>query len=256
MEKYLKNVYNIYKNFSGKEDFYPGPRLTRIDNENPKYLILGINPSNSIDKVKQVLSKASFSTQNSEEMERLRKLKQKLNSQSKYDEFLCFENYDDNRTQIAYLQNLAHKFHSHFIKHNYFLEKLGLCREDYAFFDLFPLWQIKQCDLIKKLKLYSKLKKDLLDELYEFLIRKKSIEYVLFLNVKAYNVFSAFQRLVIRYKNEIPIKMELQKRNCKVRESSISLNGRNIKAWGFGIGGRFGYNQMDELASHFKHRFN
>jgi len=41
-----------------------------------------------------------------------------------------------------------------------------------------------------------------------------------------------------------------------VRESSISLNGRNIKAWGFGIGGRFGYNQMDELASHFKHRFN
>ena len=49
MEKYLENVYDIYGRLSReeKELFYPGPRLTGFDNESPKYLILGINPSNS-----------------------------------------------------------------------------------------------------------------------------------------------------------------------------------------------------------------
>ncbi len=47
MKPYLENIYNIYKSYLGKDDFYPGPRFTGIDNKNVTYLILGINPCNS-----------------------------------------------------------------------------------------------------------------------------------------------------------------------------------------------------------------
>ncbi|MCY4299743.1 MAG: hypothetical protein OXC61_10660 [Flavobacteriaceae bacterium] len=255
MEKYLKNVYNIYKNFQEKEDLYPGPRLTPMDNENPKYLILGINPNNSFK------AHAKFSKYADDRLQIIKHLKQKSDSEAQkgFDKFLSFDKYDYYKDKTIYLQKLAHKHHQHFIGHADFANQLGINNEDYSFFDLFPIWQRTQKDLNKNLiKKHPVLTRELIDEFNDFLNRKESIKGLLFFNKEAYNAFSKHQTSLIKNQNETKISLKTRKPVSVVVESSIRINDKmEVEITAFGIGDyAFRKKQMTELASHFKHRFN
>ena len=258
MEKYLKNVYNVYKNYSRKDDFYLGPRLTPMDNENPKYLILGINPSNSYGP------HAEFSKEICDDLREISVLNDQEERQRRFNDFLSFKNYEQNREYVCKLQELAHIHHNHFEKHKDFAEKLGLSKEHYAFFDLFPLWEIEQEALLDKLEGHPKLEKELLDEFFEFIDRNKSIEELLFFNAGAYKKFSNYLEPYIFQKQEkkhrIPMKHQKKNVNWNVFESSVLLKGgQKIKVWGYGLGGVRYLKERDKettaLASRFKHKF-
>ena len=138
IKKYRGEIYKIFKGKKDPENRRPGIRwaFEPIKKET-KYLVLGINPSNSYRKVNLVVEKSKHKWS-----------KGKFKTQKEYDYFLSNE---EKESEITLLQELAHEHHPHFKKHRDFAKALKLNDTDYQFFDLFPIWRIKQKDFFDDL---------------------------------------------------------------------------------------------------------
>jgi len=232
MKKYKKEIVEILNTYSSKKQFYPGIRwaFDEISDES-EYLILGINPSNSYSKVKSVINKSE-----------LTELKTLFTNQKEYNEFLSKK---ENEGKITTLQREAHKYHPHFKKHKNFASYLGI-EKSYQFFDLFPIWEIKQEDLLADLDKNIDLKNELIDAFNNLIERKSNIKALLFFNAKAAKFY--FKNNHIEHKS-IKFKLESQRKYSYVIKGEV----KNINVLGFGIGGwDFSGEKLIELAQKTK----
>ena len=190
----------------------------------------------------------------------------KKESQERFNDFLSFKNVKQNRGHICKLQTLAHRYHGHFKIYRGFAKKLGLLEEHYTFFDLFPLWEIKQKILLRKFEKHPKLKEKLLDEFLELIDRNQSIEELLFFNRQAYEEFSNFNssfEMNYQLEQKYRVQKKFQKDNSypwAILEGSLLLGGgRKIKVWCFGLVASYRYMEEAEkektnVADEFKHK--
>jgi len=233
MKKYKKEIIEIINTCDSKNQFYPGIRwaFDEISDET-EYLILGINPSNSYSKVKGVLNKSKKD-----------KLKTLFTDQKSYDKFLSIKG---NEEIITSLQNEAHRYHNHFNKHKEFASNLGI-EKIYQFFDLFPIWEIKQKDLLSNFEKNIDLKNQMIDAFNNLIYRNPNIKGLLFFNAKAANFY--FKNNCLKPES-IKFKLDSQKKYSWV----IKGERKNIKVLGFGIGGwDFSGNKLIELAQKSKY---
>jgi len=179
MKKYRDSIINIFKTYdvdpvNGK----PGIRwaFEPIKNQT-KFLILGINPSNSLRLVNSTIQKSA-----------VRWSKGKFEEQLEYDLFLTNK---ENEKQITLLQDLAHEHHPHFQKHKKFLNPsintLSENNQGFQFFDLFPVWRKDQKEFINEL---TELQKT--ESIYAFIElvdRHTNLDSLLFLNGSAGDFF-------------------------------------------------------------------
>ena len=236
MNKYKGRIIEIFKDYLvDPENGRPGIRwaFEPIKNET-KYLVLGINPSNSFNKVNSVIQK-------SDDKWFLGKFK----SQKEYDLFLVNE---ENEEQITQLQELSHEHHHHFKKHKTFLSYLDDIEENnYQFFDLFPVWGIKQKDFISDLDFDEKVKS--IEAFIDLIDRHSNLEGLYFFNSEAAEFFMKENKA--KWFKKVPINVredDSRPRNSIVKKGKIKLNNRNIDVHCFGIGGYFGPVELKELA--------
>ncbi|MGC6285087.1 MAG: hypothetical protein ACON4X_05475 [Polaribacter sp.] len=240
MKKYRNRIIEIFENYPvDVENEKPGIRwaFEPIKNET-KYLILGINPSNSVNKVNSVILKSGE-----------RWIKGKFKTQKKYDLFLANK---ENEEQITLLQKLSHEHHPHFKKHKVFLSYLNDIEENnYQFFDLFPVWGIKQKEFLAELDFDEKVKS--IEAFIDLIDRHSNLKGLYFFNSGAAEFFMKENKTSwdlphkrINVRKEKDIKGE---RISVVKKGNIKLNNRNIDIHCFGIGGYFGPSDLKELAN-------
>jgi len=230
MYKYKKQIINIYKNFGS--NLNPGIRYAfQKISKKTEFLILGINPSNSYQRFKNVLK-------NSIHKGRLEKV---IYDQKSYDNFLSNE---DNEDDITLLKKLAHKHHPHFNKHTDFAHLLDIY--NFEFFDLFPIWMIDQDKLLYELENNLKLKNKIMTAFDELIYRLPNLKGLLFFNAKAGDYYFKHKQIQPKI---ISVKLDTQQNNSNLKKAEISLENRVIKILCFGIGGQtFGKKQREELA--------
>lgn len=238
MKKYKQEIKQIFKYKSDPENEKPGIRwaFEPIKNET-KYLVLGINPSNSVFKVNSVIQKSGE-----------RWLKGKFESQKEYDLFLANEK---NENQITLLQELAHEHHHHFKKHKIFLSYLNDIEENnYQFFDLFPVWGIKQKDFIAELNFDEKAKS--IEAFIDLIDRHSKLKGLFFFNSGAAEFFMKENKANWDLPHKrINVRKEKDRRGERisiVKKGKDKLNNRNIGVYCFGIGGYFDVKEMETLA--------
>lgn len=235
MNKYKDRIIEVFENYHvDVENEKPGIRwaFEPIKKET-KFLILGINPSNSLRLVNSIIKKSADIWS-----------KGKFKSQKEYDLFLSKE---VNQNQITLLQELAHEHHPHFKKHKEFISFLkNIAESDYQFFDLFPVWGIKQKEFIKKLDSYQKEKS--IEAFIDLIDRHSNLKGLYFFNSGAAKFFmkenktswnSPHKRINVRKGGE---------RISIVKKGKLKLNNRTIDVHCFGIGGYFGTAELKELA--------
>ena len=237
MNKYKSRIIEIFEDYLvDPENGRPGIRwaFEPIKNET-KYLVLGINPSNSFNKVNSVIQK-------SDDKWFLGKFK----SQKEYDLFLVNE---ENEEQITLLQVLAHEHHHHFKKHKTFLSYLDDIEENnYQFFDLFPVWGIKQKDFISELDVDEKVKS--IEAFINLIDRHSNLKGLYFFNTGAAEFFMKENKANWDFPHKrVNVRKEKGgERISIVKKGKIKLNNRNIDVHCFGIGGYFGPAELEELA--------
>lgn len=222
MNIYKEKIKNIFNEKPDPENERPGIRWAfEPINENTKILILGINPSNSLKMVNSVIQHSAD-----------RWSKGKFEEQTKYDFFLANE---ENEDQITLLQNLAHEHHPHFVKHKKFIEpsikSLKENNQHYQFFDLFPVWRIKQKDFLNELKNDQKI--DSINAFIDLVDRHPNIDILLFLNGSAGDFFMKENN-----KKWDPIEIVNVGKSKKVKKSKFKLSksNREIDIYCFPIG--------------------
>lgn len=237
MKQYKESIIEIFENYLiDPENERPGLRwaFEPIKKET-KYLILGINPSNSVNKVNSVILKSGK-----------RWFRGKFKKQKEYDLFLANK---ENEEQITLLQELSHEHHPHFIKHKKFLSHLDdIEGNNYQFFDLFPVWGIKQKDFISELDFDEKVKS--IDAFIDLIDRHPNLRGLYFFNSGAAKFFMKENKA--EWYKIVPInvrKDDSRPRNSLVKKGKIKLNNRNIDVHCFGIGGYFGPSDLKELAN-------
>lgn len=238
MDIYKKEIVTIFNDKPDIENGKPGIRWTfePIKNET-KYLILGINPSNSVNKVNSVILKSGE-----------RWIKGKFKNQKKYDLFLANK---ENEEQITLLKELSHEHHPHFKKHKFFLSYLNDIEENnYQFFDLFPVWGIKQKKFIAELDFDKKVKS--IEAFIDLIDRHLNLKGLYFFNTGAAEFFMKENKANwdVPHKR-INVRKEKDRKGERisvVKKGKIKLNNRNIDVHCFGIGGYFGHAELEELA--------
>lgn len=124
MKQYKDKIIEIFENYPvDSENKRPGIRwaFEPIKKE-IKYLILGINPSNSVTKANLVIKKSGNIWSDGPFID-----------QYSYDKFLSDSN---NESKILLLQELAHEHHLHFKKQKKFISFLKDIEENnFQFFD-------------------------------------------------------------------------------------------------------------------------
>lgn len=248
MQQYIQEVKKIFSFHENQQDFLGirvCPRdLTKIDT-----LILGINPSNSIKSFSRNEFRHQLRADNNVFLEQV------LTAQSAYDEFLSFAHYAKNEEQICKLENRAHAFHPHFQKHSRFAKALGI-DEQYAFFDLFPIWEIQQTELLKKLDLKPAISEQLIAAFIQLLLEQPQIEKLYFFNKKSYHLFLGFitknPAIQVVKKEDLELQVGRQKKSA-VLETTVHLGAqRTVQAIAFGIGSySFGADACEELAKNY-----
>lgn len=235
MNLYRKKIASIFNEHPDLQNERPGIRWAfQPIKRKTKYLVLGINPSNSVTKVNSVINKSGSRWSDGPFMD-----------QYDYDTFLSDPN---NAPKILLLQDLAHKHHPHFKKHRYFAEKLGLQTEDYQFFDLFPIWRIKQKDFIQELK--SEQKRSSIDAFIDLLDRHSQLKGLLFFNSTAAKFFMQERHFNWHLKEKVNVRKADDIRGARhslAKKGEIKLSFRNIHVHCLGIGGYFGKPEMEKL---------
>lgn len=236
MNKYKDRIIEVFENYHvDVENEKPGIRwaFEPIKKET-KFLILGINPSNSLRLVNFIIKKSADIWS-----------KGKFKSQKEYDLFLSNE---VNQNQITLLQELAHEHHPHFIKHKKFISFLKDIKENnFQFFDLFPVWGIKQKDFISELDFDEKVKS--IEAFIDLIDRHPNLKGLYFFNSGAAEFFMNENKS--EWYKKVPINVredDSRPRNSIVKKGKIKLNNRNIDVHCFGIGGYFGHVELKELA--------
>lgn len=236
MDIYKKEIVNIFNNVPDIENGKPGIRwaFEPIKNETT-YLILGINPSNSVNKVNSVILKSGE-----------RWIKGKFKNQKQFDLFLANK---ENEEQITLLQELSHEYHPHFRKHKNFLSYLNDIEENnYQFFDLFPVWGIKQKKFISELNFDQKVKS--IEAFIDLIDRHPNLKGLYFFNSGAAEFFMNENKA--KWYKKVPINVredDSRVRNSVVKKGEIKLNNRSIDVYCFGIGGYFGPSELKELSN-------
>ena len=236
IKKYRGEIYKIFKEKKDPENRRPGIRwaFEPIKKET-KYLVLGINPSNSYRKVNLVVEKSKHKWS-----------KGKFKTQKEYDYFLSNEKKE---SEITLLQELAHEHHPHFKKHRDFAKALKLNDTDYQFFDLFPIWRIKQKDFFDDLKDDEKEKS--IKAFKELVNRHPNLEGLVFFNAGAADFFMKENKIKWNTKEKVDTRKDKDhrgRRNSIIRIGNIDLINKSINVYGFGIGGYFGHKEIERLA--------
>ena len=239
MKKYKDSIIKIFKNYDvDPENERPGIRwaFEPIKKET-KFLILGINPSNSLKLVNFVIKKSAD-----------RWFTGKFKTQLEYDLFLANK---ENEEQITLLQELAHEHHPHFYKHKKFLnpslETLTENNQSFQFFDLFPVWRKKQKDFLNELK--DDQKRYSINAFIDLVDRHPNVDSLLFLNGVAGDLFIKENK-----KKWDTIDRDVDVGTAKtVKEAKFKLSKRKIDIYCFPIGewGLTDYN-INELGKIFK----
>lgn len=248
MQQYIQEVKKIFSTNANQQDFL-GIRVCPKDLSQLDALILGINPSNSIKAFSRNEFRHQLRTANNVFLERV------LTDQNTYDAFLSFAHYEKNEEQICNLENHAHAFHPHFQKHSRFAKALGIDAQ-YAFFDLFPIWEIQQTTLLKKLDLKPAISEQLIAAFIQLLLEHPQIQKLYFFNKKSYHLFLGFiiknAAIQVLRKDEFELEIGRQKKST-VSETTILLGSkRTVQAIAFGIGSySFGAEACHELAKNY-----
>lgn len=178
MKIYKDKIKNIFNEKPDPENERPGIRWAfKPIKKETKFLILGINPSNSLRLVNSVIKKSDD-----------RWFTGKFKTQLEYDLFLANK---ENEEQITLLQELAHEHHPHFYKHKKFLkpsiETLKDNNLSFQFFDLFPVWGTVEEEFKKELK--DGQKTNSINAFIDLVDRHPNIDSLLFLNGSAADFF-------------------------------------------------------------------
>lgn len=200
MKIYEFKIRNIFKDEPNPENGRPGIRwaFEPIEKET-KFLVIGINPSNSYKRVKEVIN--SFNNEFESRYKtkpdysylhkKIRNLEFKndpTENQKKYDRFLSKE---ENKKEITLLKKLAHEHHRHYKKYLKFLkpsiETLTENNLSFQFFDLFPVWGTVEKEFTKELKFDQKTNS--INAFIDLVDRHPNIDSLLFLNRSAADFF-------------------------------------------------------------------
>jgi len=236
MDIYKQEIKSIFNNKPDPKNQRPGIRWAfEPIKYKTQYLILGINPSNSVMKVNSVIKQSGNRWSDGPFLD-----------QYSYDKFLSDSN---NESKILLLQELAHEHHHHFKKHKIFLSYLNEIEENnYQFFDLFPVWRIKQKDFISELDFDEKVKS--IEAFIDLIDRHPNLRGLYFFNSGAAKFFMKENKA--EWDEKVPINVredDSRPRNSLVKKGKIKLNNRNIDVHCFGIGGYFGPSDLKELAN-------
>jgi hypothetical protein len=248
MQQYIKEIKEIFSATSNQDGFL-GIRVCHKDLTSVKALVLGINPSNSI----KAFGRTEFRQQLRQDDSVF--FDQVLSSQNAYNQFLSFSHYQKNEERICELEICAHAFHPHFQKHNQFAKALGI-DEQYAFFDLFPIWEIQQATLLDKLNQKPAVSAQLISAFIQLLIAHPQIQQLYFFNKKSYHLFLEFisiqSTVQILAKKKLEFQIGRQKKSA-VFETTVQLGAlRTIQVIAFGIGSySFGAEACQELAKNY-----
>ena len=238
MKKYRDSIINIFKKYNvDPENEKPGIRWAfKPIKKETTFLILGINPSNSLKLVNSVIKKSAD-----------RWFTGKFKTQLEYDLFLANK---ENEEQITLLQELSHEHHPHFYKHKKFLnpslETLTENNQSFQFFDLFPVWRKEQEDFFNELK--DDQKRDSINAFIDLVDRHPNIDSLLFLNGAAGDFFIKENK---KKWDTISVDVGTAK---TVKEAKFKLSKRKIDIYCFPIGetrGLTDYN-INELGKIFK----
>jgi hypothetical protein len=223
MKKYKESIIKIFKNYEvDPENEKPGIRWAfKPIKAETKFLILGINPSNSLILVNSVIKKSAD-----------RWFTGKFKTQLEYDLFLANK---ENEEQIILLQELAHEHHPHFYKHKKFLnpslETLTENNQSFQFFDLFPVWRKKQEDFLNEIK--DDQKRDSINAFIDLVDRHPNIDSLLFLNGGAGDFFMKENKKKWDTIDSVDVG-----KSKKVKEANFKLSksNREIHIYCFAIG--------------------
>ena len=238
MNIYKEKIKKIFNEKPDPENEKPGIRWAfKPIKKETKFLILGVNPSNSLKLVNSVIKKSAD-----------RWFTGKFKTQLEYDLFLANK---ENEEQITLLKELAHEHHPHYNKHKKFLnpslETLKENNQTFQFFDLFPVWRKDQEDFFNELK--DDQKRDSINAFIDLVDRHPNINSLLFLNGGAGDKF-----LEVTNTKWDKIKSVDVGRAKKVKEAKFKLSKRKIDIYCFPIGetrGLTDYN-INELGKIFK----
>lgn len=213
-------------------------------------LILGINPSNSIQAFKRSKFKQALEVYN--------ELPQEIfSNQDAYNHFLSFENHERSQHLICKLENLSHRYHPHFQKHNLFAEALGIA-DTSSFFDLYPIWEIEQGRLLKKMQQNRVLSQQLITAFTDLLVRNSQIKTLCFFNTGAFDTFikqiNLDSKTCLSEVKEIKLNIAKRQIPSTVKKCILTINSSSqIELIGFGIGSySFGREACLQLAAAYK----
>lgn len=237
MDEYKEKIITIFKDKPDPDNGKPGIRWAFEPlKKETKYLIIGINPSNSYYRVNSIIQQSGKKW-----------ISGKFKNQKNYDQFLADKK---NKKYISLLQELAHEYHPHFNKYKQFITLLNNLEDyNYQFFDLFPVWRIKQKDFIKELK--DDQIEESINVFKELIDRHPNIECLLFFNAGAAEFFMKENKTKWEDEKKINVRKENDERgprNSIIKKGKIKLSNRSIDVYGFGIGGYFGHREFQRLA--------
>jgi hypothetical protein len=200
MNIYKEKIKKIFNEKPDPENGRPGIRwaFEPIEKET-KFLVIGINPSNSYKRVKEVINSFNkeFETRYKTKTDysylhkKLKNLEFKndpIENQKKYDRFLSKE---ENKKEITLLKKLAHEHHRHYKKYLKFLNpSIKTLTENnlgFQFFDLFPVWGTVEKEFKKELK--DDQKTNSINAFIDLVDRHPNIDSFVFLNRSAADFF-------------------------------------------------------------------
>jgi hypothetical protein len=227
VKTYREEIIKIWKENSDIELFQLSP-LTPVINENDvENLVVGINPSNSFKSLNRVIKRNLEVWNSNSKLVRIK-------SDEEYQNFLSFKYFEENEDTIHLIQKLCHQSHYHFQKQTEFLNKTGLFK--YDFIDLFPIWKIKQLELLEELKQIPKIEKTLI---YSFLnyINRNNFKRIIFLNRGSFDLFSKYFKFQLKLKS--PLKIDTGGKHTRTIISGLfETDYTKLEIYVIGIGGR------------------